>query len=92
MEVHNQPSTSSGAVVDTSCPTATASTGNIVDSMLAEILASDPNIDWLRCMVLLNNYIKEKQSNMHEDSPLWWKNNPKISELYGAVRQYLSKK
>lgn len=46
MEVHNQPSTSSGAVVDTSCPTATASTRKIVDSMLAEmLLAFEPNSD-----------------------------------------------
>ncbi|XP_046963301.1 zinc finger BED domain-containing protein 4-like [Vanessa cardui] len=45
MEIHNQPSTSSGAVVNTSCPIATASTGKIVESMLAEMLASEPNSD-----------------------------------------------
>ncbi|CAH2009439.1 unnamed protein product [Acanthoscelides obtectus] len=101
MDVHNQPSTSSGAVVDTSCPTASTSTGKIVDSMLAEMLASELNSDdeieslpiedrSVVLKLLLNNYIREKRINMHEDSLLWWKNNPKYSELYGAVRQYLS--
>ncbi|XP_045508536.1 zinc finger BED domain-containing protein 4-like [Colias croceus] len=98
MEADNQPSTSSG--VYTSCPTAAASTGNTIDSMLAEMLASEPNSDDEfetlpedKCLVLkslLNNYVKEKRIHMHEDSLLWWKNNPKYSMLYGAVRQYLS--
>ncbi|KAL0848776.1 hypothetical protein ABMA28_013207 [Loxostege sticticalis] len=100
MNSNDQPSTSSGVSATSPTPTATAPTGKIVDSMLAEMLASEPNSDdneegshidrHVVLKSLLNNYVKEKRITIQEDSLLWWKSNPKYYELYSAVRQYLS--
>lgn len=108
LNTSSQPSTSSGVSGATgrssivAVPSAgTVATEKIVDSMLAEMLASEPNSEdneenesvldrFVILKSLLNNYVKEKRINIQEDSLTWWKNNPKYYELYRAVQQYLS--
>ncbi|KAL3277568.1 hypothetical protein HHI36_012911 [Cryptolaemus montrouzieri] len=99
MEVYNKPSTSSGAGVATSCPTATSPTGKILDSMLDEMLTSEPNSDEEslpiedRCVLLklLVTILKKNELICMKITFYGGKiNNLKYSELYGGVRQYLS--
>lgn len=100
MNIECQPSASSEVTETTSRPITAAPTGKFLHSMLAEMLASEPNSDDSDQSVpvdrnvvlksLLHNYVKEKRINIDDDSLLWWKNNPKYNELYGAVQRFLS--